>query len=140
MSVSFGILGNSHQSPLDLKLTKNGGSFEEELSSSPSLPSQPSKLGGQDKQPAQREAQGWWTVIFVARCAVVNKLGGYLSVGLLGGVEVGVCVERVWALELGRSEFKPQGLLLGCFMALANSQPPFLQKVHPCPGLLSVNT
>lgn len=35
-------------------------------------------------------------------CAMVNKLGGCLSRGLLDDVEVRLSVERVWAFELGR--------------------------------------
>lgn len=49
---------------------------------------------------------------------MVNKLRGCLPGGLLDGVEIGLCVERVWALELGRPEFKLQDLLLSCFTTL----------------------
>lgn len=70
--------------------------------SCPSDPSQASKLGVQDKWPHWCEARDWWTVTFLAIFAVVNKLRGCLPGGLLDGVEIGLCVERVWALELGR--------------------------------------
>lgn len=38
MPLSFGILGNSHQSPLDLEVTEWWVSFEKELGSSPPAP------------------------------------------------------------------------------------------------------
>lgn len=42
----------------------------------------------------------------MSSCVMVNRLGGCPSRGLLDGVEVGLCVEKL-ALELGRPEFKP---------------------------------
>lgn len=49
-------------------------------------------------------------------------------------------MEKVWALELGRPEFKPQGRLLGCFMALGKRSAAFFffffSKRPPMPGVI----
>lgn len=102
MSPSFGILRHSHQSPLDLEVTEGWVSLGRELGSAPSPaplipPRHPSLVCRTSGPIGVRLGIGGQSIF-----AVVNKLRGCLPGGLLDGVEIGLCVERVWALELGR--------------------------------------